>query len=805
MSIDFTPLELLALIAGVVLLLLLIFRRKQFFKFVFSVFHAIGELCRHVEDMLDLVGEWCSKTVLGILMWGRKEAQVRPTQEAVETESEARAEEEPTTEGSVVVTFLFRVIVLVLSATIMTCEFVLAVAATGVVIPGAEGKVPLPIRLDVALGGLFFSTCALWGSLFLEGIGFAHESIAFFPKAKKAGRWVMAIGGGLGFLLTVFVVALAYALRSMRLQHYSERQTDPLVLLLNVVLGVLVAGVSLIAFQGLLLGASALLTIVFSALWLLSYVLKLPMELLRRVFMLLATLGGTVIITEPGTETGSTALSPLTADDVWELSDKENPGREKWAKARSAVRLDADRLTVKVKPVPYQTLLIGEGKFGLDLMMGSLSYPSLSLTVKNKLVLVGYAPTDLDPTRELGKLIRNSGAEDISLTSSQRKEAVLGASTLEVQNKRILEEQLKKIVRRTQPGAAPRLLFLFVRAEVVSELEESLSRLHRLLKTLVIVPVVEISGSIRAGSLQSVQNKQAIEMLLRLHQAGVISCAILVDLQPQAFNGQSDDRGSTRGRNTKLVVSSLNGFMRMHVDERNLTGAQLFTELGTQYPLFTIAAGSRVLPPGKPIGWSSRGVGRGDVDLNLALMEELGEDILKNQASRLFPVPLSFNASPSFGMAMIPFPPDHRFETIRDKLELWTAQQASDCRLVALPASGVLDGTLEGRYFGQWTWLIGFDETALALGGRIQRARQTVSLQPRRFALSDEEKLELEEPIAIEEHRILEPPRKATGSRGSRASRRVSAQKPGQKRQLIAPVDDGVEITAKRPKREARS
>src|SRR5258708_28099793 len=119
MSIDFTPLEFVALIVGVGLLLLAIFKRKQFFKFVFSVFHALGELCRHVEDMLDLVGKWCSKTVRGILIWGRKETPVRPAQVVDETEAEALAEKETTAEGSVVVTFLFRVMILVLSLTVL--------------------------------------------------------------------------------------------------------------------------------------------------------------------------------------------------------------------------------------------------------------------------------------------------------------------------------------------------------------------------------------------------------------------------------------------------------------------------------------------------------------------------------------------------------------------------------------------------------------------------------------------------------------------------------------------------------------
>src|SRR5258706_11188561 len=106
-------------------LVLLVFKRRQFMKFVFSVFHAMGELCRHVEDMLDLVGKWCAKTVRDILMWGRRETPALPIQVADETESEARVQEETTAEGSVVVTFLFRVMVLVLSTIVLTCEFVL--------------------------------------------------------------------------------------------------------------------------------------------------------------------------------------------------------------------------------------------------------------------------------------------------------------------------------------------------------------------------------------------------------------------------------------------------------------------------------------------------------------------------------------------------------------------------------------------------------------------------------------------------------------------------------------------------------
>src|SRR5258708_19486254 len=123
MSIDFTPLEFVALIVGVGLLLLAIFKRRQFAKFVFSVFHALGELCRRVEDMLDLVGKWCSKTVLGILMWGRKETPAHPAQFADETESGTLTQEDTTGEGSVVLTFLFPLLSFLMSAPVLLSDF----------------------------------------------------------------------------------------------------------------------------------------------------------------------------------------------------------------------------------------------------------------------------------------------------------------------------------------------------------------------------------------------------------------------------------------------------------------------------------------------------------------------------------------------------------------------------------------------------------------------------------------------------------------------------------------------------------
>src|SRR5262249_41800094 len=159
--------------------------------------------------------------------------------------------------------------------------------------------------------------------------------------------------------------------------------------------------------------SSAIFAILFSVGWILAHVLKLPIELLRRVFMLIAAHLVPIVVTEPGATTGLAALEPPTADDIWELDAPEKRGKDKWPKARK-VASNQTESTVKVKPVPYQTVLIGEGSFGLEMLRRMLDYPSLSLTVKNKLRLVGYAPTDLNPDRNLSKLIRKSGAEDIS-------------------------------------------------------------------------------------------------------------------------------------------------------------------------------------------------------------------------------------------------------------------------------------------------------------------------------------------------------------------------------------------------------
>lgn len=696
---------ILAVIAGIILLILL---RGRLGRSLLLGLQRVQEVCAilvhkglHLDQLLEQ-----RKDVSTVTASLASSALAETTDDGEQPSQPAEQQEKM---GSEVFMIAVRLLGLLFTLDVLLALLILDGIRTGIVVfqnEASAGLVKLPISIPTVMGLLGWSMIVLMGSFLMEVVMKRWPAgLEFLPPFWREGRasrilfrWLIGAGN---VILFTYVLLLGLVAQ-LQLYHVQWPAAGVIVAALQMVLANLVG---LFALWIVLLGLGAL----FSTICLIIQVACSILLLLLRawvkpgkVLVGMVAQGGAIV---PGAVTGGSGGAGSlggSPDQMW----GESGHWEKESRSTVGTGIDDDREMPKAKVAKYQSSIVSTGASGLRLLTTTLDDPWTLSGLKGAVRSMGYTPTKRPPDRSVGQKIRQRGSIDISNSPG---EVQIARQQPGNEISLLLNQQRLKLQQHTPKTAGYELMLWAMDWQQVNSAVEPITRLHQAEPRQVIVPVVEVPVS----ELDDPDVRAMLEKLESLWQQHIVTTSILTDRQVATVR-------VVRKTQTLYQAHSLNGVLVSHLHhDENPTGADLFTLLGKKTPFVSLAAGSIPLTPGGKLSafdagrWTVGSTrGRGNAEDARLSMESLGQMLLDDEASRLFPARVDLTRAPLCGEVFVPFPQDRRFQALCEGLELWAADTIPGATMMFIAGPGVKDDTAMGavdvHYVGQWTWLFGF-------------------------------------------------------------------------------------------------
>ncbi len=423
-----------------------------------------------------------------------------------------------------------------------------------------------------------------------------------------------------------------------------------------------------------------------------------------------------------------------TVQDRTKWPDQRSGGRERGGGGGGGDGGDEEEILDRnVKPAPYLTSLIGIGEFGLRVVRSMLERAH-EVGAVGTLRVVGLTPLRRVLDGAIHKLVIAVGAQVVSITPKVFAAARLKATSPLEADTYLIDEQMKRLVQATPPHAGEEPILVALRVHDVPQAAGALRSLKRSRPRSIIVPIVELKGAERqrtdgtrigTGGLATGtgtrtgmgmgmgmgMGQQGLSDLVRLWEERVIGPSLLVDVDTGLVRQQ------TREQAYHFIGHELAGLCALHAHhDDNASGAEVFGQIGTEFPACGLCVESVALLPGPGLSGLDPGRlsrrqqerGRGDVGDICARIEGLLAQLIEDPASWCTaPVALSPNRTPVFVQISVPLRGgktrfrDPRLTLVRERLERYVQDTLPGAHFSLLSANGQPDGGLSAHYFAQ--------------------------------------------------------------------------------------------------------
>jgi hypothetical protein len=593
-----------------------------------------------------------------------------------------------------------------------------ALVALGV--PSDVQLVPAP----VAIGLLVVATPVLWSEMLFEALGVTSHHTRLFPQLS-GNRWgrvclglVALVCAGLSLLLGLLLWVVSY----WQLARVDPNQLLGYELLVNGLLGALVALASFFVGKALVYGLVGLLAVPVIGLWLLTALLEvitgwfahlmefLATDLLPRIIAALALPGQLLwnlllwLLTIPA------RLAAWIAQQAQALRRRSEPDWPEQGRAVALAGAEDDGVEDEMvrgfvaRPRPPQVSLLFVDLPGYQ-MAPTLLTEVQRLGGKGWVAQVGQCPVTQHPRQSLARWAKRFGAVEVRLSPQEVEWTRRNAPDAQGAYQRLLLRRFFDTVVSCMPkNAGANLLLVIMDIRHVPAAAEALQITARALPRQRIALVTQIPLAERASDPEVAAGLRAVE---DLWANKTILAALPID--PQSPLGRL---GQSRWR--ALVAHTLAGLVMAHGQnaERNLPPAEVWARASREQPWLALAVDSGRLESGGRFSW-----GRGDSENMRETLRRLIDTLPWRQETRVADVPVMPERANQVVLYRLPLrPTDPRAVALAEAVDSHVGGALPPGAL-ALPmlANGAADGRGPGgRFFAEVARLSGVSAAELA-------------------------------------------------------------------------------------------